>query len=189
MQAFQDRKPATDVFVRGDVAVEVIPSLTKDVNIQFWLDYLYKQREAVLGVPKIFLGESEGTNRATAEVVMQEYVTRLRMMQEIIGDILETDLFKQLIQHEFGEGVEVPTIQWCPIWEATVEDKAKFVSDLVQNGIISVAEARMQLGYPAQPQRPNPQTAPKPKSESQKIVEKTVRGVVEQLGEAQARDQ
>ena len=189
MEAFQDRKPATDVFVRGDVAVEVIPSLTKDVNVQFWLDYLYKQREAVLGVPKIFLGESEGTNRATADVVMQEYVTRLRMMQEIIGDILETDLFKQLIQHEFGEGVEIPTIQWCPIWEATVEDKAKFVSDLVQNGIISVAEARMQLGYPAQPQRQNPQTAPKPKSESQKIVEKTVHGVVEQLGEAQARDQ
>ena len=136
MEAFQDRKPATDVFVRGDVAVDVVPSLTKDVNIQWWLDYLYKQREAVLGVPKIFMSEPEGTNKSTAEVVMQEYVTRLRMMQEILSDILETDLFKQLIEQKFGVGVEVPEIKWKPIWEATVEDKAKYLVNLVQTGIV-----------------------------------------------------
>ena len=124
MEAFRDRKPATDVFVRGDVAVDVVPSLTKDVNIQFWLDYLYKQREAVLGVPKIFLGESESTNRATAEICMQEYVTRLRMMQEIIGDVLETVLFKQLIEHEFGKEVEIPKVAWKPVWEPPLQDKA-----------------------------------------------------------------
>jgi len=54
MESFRDRRQATDVFVRGDVQVDVVQSLTKDVNVQFWLDYLYKQREAVLGVPKIF---------------------------------------------------------------------------------------------------------------------------------------
>jgi hypothetical protein len=188
MEAFRDRKAATDVFVRGDVTVDVLPSLTKDVNVQFWLDYLYKQREAVLGVPKIFLGESQGTNRATAEVVMQEYVTRLRMMQEIIGDVLETVLFKQLVQAEFGEGVEIPKVQWRPIWEATIEDKAKFVSDLVQNSIITVQEARMQLGYPAEPEDQGlPQLLPKPKSQSEEIVQRTVKGVVDQLGEKQSR--
>lgn len=31
--AFRDRQPATDVFVRGDVAVDVIQSMTKDVNV------------------------------------------------------------------------------------------------------------------------------------------------------------
>jgi hypothetical protein len=139
------------VFVRGDVAVDVVPSLTKDVNVQFWLDYLYKQREAVLGVPKIFLGQSEGTNRATAEIVMQEYVTRLRMLQELIGDTLETDLFKQLLEAKFGEGVEVPIIKWRPIWEPTLDVKAKFISDLVDKNIILRSEARPQLGYPEQP--------------------------------------
>jgi hypothetical protein len=189
MEAFQSRKPATDVFVRGDVSIEVIQSMTRDVNIQFWLDYLYKQREAVLGVPKIFLGESESTaNRAIAEVIMQEYVTRLRMMQEIIGDILETKLFKQLIDNQFGEGVEIPKIKWRQIWEATIEAKAKFVSDLVQNGIITIAEARTQLGYPAEPEEQGiPQLIPKPKSDSEKIVQKTVRGVVEQLSKTQGR--
>jgi hypothetical protein len=174
------------VFVRGDVSVDVVPSLTKDVNIQWWLDYLYKQREAVLGVPKIFLGESEGTNRATAEVVMQEYVTRLRMLEELIGDVLETVLFKQLVEHEFGEGVEIPKVKWRPIWEPTIQEKAKFIGDLVEKGIIMPSEARMQLGFPeeypeAEGKGPIPQMLPKPKSESSKIVEKTVRGVVEQL--------
>jgi len=146
--SFKNRKVATDVFVRGDVAVDVIPSLTKDVNIQWWLDYLYTQREAVLGVPKIFMGKSEGTNRATAEVVMQEYVTRLRMMQEIIGDTLETLLFKQLIEHEFGEGLEVPKVKWKPIWEPNLTDKAKLIGDLIDRAIIDRDEARAQLGYP-----------------------------------------
>jgi len=148
VEAFRDRKPATDVFVRGDVEVDVVPSLTKDVNVTFWLDYLLRQREAVLGVPKIFLGYSEGTNRATAEVVMQEYVTRLRMMQEIIGDTLETVLFKQLIRDEFGEGVEIPKVKWRPIWEPTFQDKAKVLGDLVDKGIILPKEARVQLGFP-----------------------------------------
>jgi hypothetical protein len=148
VEAFRDRKPATDVFVRGDVDVEVVPSLTKDVNVTFWLDYLLRQREAVLGVPKIFLGYSEGTNRATAEVVMQEYVTRLRMMQEIIGDTLETVLFKQLIKDEFGEGVEIPKVKWKPIWEPSIQDKAKYLGDLVDKGIILPKEARVQLGFP-----------------------------------------
>lgn len=150
IQAFQNRKAATDVFVRDDVAVDVIPSMTKDVDIQFWLDYLYKQREAVLGVPKIFLGESQGTNRATSDTVMQEYVTQLRMMQEIVGDILETVLFKQLIDQKFGEGQVIPHISWKPIWEAKVEDKAKYVVGLVQQGIITAVEARLALGYPAE---------------------------------------
>jgi hypothetical protein len=185
MEAFRGRQPATDVFVRGDVAVDVVPSLTKDVNVQFWLDYLYKQREAVLGVPKIFLGESERTNRATAEIVMQEYVTRLRMLQELIGDTVETMLFKQLLVAKFGEGVEVPTIKWRPIWEPTLDVKAKFISDLVDKNIILRSEARPQLGYPEQPTdealaAENLLPAPQPKGQVDNAIQKTVKHVLEE---------
>ncbi len=148
MEAFSTRQAATDVFVRGDVSVDVIQSMTKDVNVQFWLDYLYTQREAALGVPKIFMGKSEGTNRATAEVVMQEYVTRLRMLQEAIADVLETVLFKQLLNAKFGEGVEIPKVKWRPIWEPTIQDKGKMYCDLVDKGIIYAKEARPRLGFP-----------------------------------------
>jgi hypothetical protein len=150
--AFTERGPGTDVFTRGDVEVKVIQSMTKEINVEWWLDYLHRQRMAVLGVPKIFLGESEGTNRATADIVMQEYITRLRMAQEIMGDTLETDLFKQLLESEFGEGVEVPKVKWRPIWEPTTPDKAKYITDLVVNGIITPTEARQQLGFPEEVQ-------------------------------------
>jgi hypothetical protein len=148
MEAFRDRKPATDIFVRGDVEVTVVQSMTKEVNIEWWINYLLVQRSAVLGVPKIFLGESERTNRATAEIVMQEYVTRLRMLQELIGDTLETVLFKQLIREKWGEGKEVPHIKWRPVWEPTLDVKANFITNLVKEKIIAPSEARPQLGYP-----------------------------------------
>jgi len=148
MEAFRDRKPATDIFVRGDVEVTVVQSMTKEVNIEWWINYLLVQRSAVLGVPKIFLGESERTNRATAEIVMQEYVTRLRMLQELIGDTLETALFKQLIREKWGEGKEVPHIKWRPVWEPTLDVKANFITNLVKEKIIAPSEARPQLGYP-----------------------------------------
>jgi hypothetical protein len=185
MEAFRDRQPATDVFVRGDVAVDVVQSMTKEVNIQFWLDYLYKQREAVLGVPKIFLGESERTNRATAEIVMQEYVTRLRMLQELMGDTLETDLFKQLLEAKFGRAVEVPTIKWRPIWEPTLDIKAKFISDLVEKGIILPSEARPQLGYPEQPTdealaAANVLPIPQPRGQVDNAIQKTVKRTLEE---------
>jgi hypothetical protein len=151
MQAFSQRDVATDVFTRGDVNVKPLTSLTKDIKVDYWLNYLYKQREAVLGVPKIFLGESEGTNRATADIVMQEYCVRLKMIQNLLSDMIETDLFAQLVAAKFGEGVEVPHIAWKPVWEPTLDLKAKYIGELVQLGIILPSEARPQLGYPEQP--------------------------------------
>jgi hypothetical protein len=151
MEAFRDRKPATDVFVRGDVEVTVVQSMTKEVNIQWWLDYLTTQRGAVIGVPSIFLGESEHTpNRATADVVMQEYVTEERMFQELIGDTLETVLFRQLIRAKWGEGKEIPHVKWRPVWEPTIDVKAAYITNLVKEGIVMPQEARPQLGYPEQ---------------------------------------
>jgi hypothetical protein len=94
---------------------------------------------------------SEGTNRATAEIVMQEYVSRLRMIQQLIGENLETDLFAQLVEAKFGEGKEVPQLAWKPIWEPTWDAKAKAISELVQLSVILRSEARPQLGYPEQP--------------------------------------
>ncbi|MGD0029414.1 MAG: phage portal protein [Candidatus Bathyarchaeia archaeon] len=153
VQAFESRQAATDVFVRGDVTAKVLPSMTKEINVEWWLNYLHRQRMAVLGVPKIFLGESEGTNKATADIVMQEYVTRLRMIEELIGDMLETVLFKQLIESQWGEGVEIPKVKWRPIWEPTIQEKAAYYVALVQNNIAGIPEARLALGLSEEPEK------------------------------------
>jgi len=153
VQAFESRQAATDVFVRGDVTAKVLPSMTKEINVEWWLNYLHRQRMAVLGVPKIFLGESEGTNKATADIVMQEYVTRLRMIEELIGDMLETVLFKQLIESQWGEGFEIPKVKWRPIWEPTIQEKAAYYVALVQNNIAGIPEARLALGLSETPEK------------------------------------
>jgi len=152
MQAFSQRGVATDVFTRGDVNVKPLTSLTRDIKVDYWLSYLYQQRSAVLGVPKIFLAEDlGGTNRATADIVMQEYCARLRMLQTLIGENIETDLFAQLVETKFGKGVEVPHIAWKPVWEPTLDLKAKYIGELVQLGIILPSEAKPPLGYSEQP--------------------------------------
>lgn len=159
VQAFESRQAATDVFVRGDVTAKVLPSMTKEINVEWWLNYLHRQRMAVLGVPKIFLGESEGTNKATADIVMQEYVTRLRMIEELIGDMLETVLFKQLIESQWGEGFEIPKVKWRPIWEPTIQEKAAYYVALVQNNIAGIPEARLALGLSEEPEKGEGETS------------------------------
>ena len=146
--AFAQRGPVTDVFHRGDISVKVIGSMTSNIRVQWWLDYLNQQRASVLGVPGIFMAKPEGTNRATADIVMQEYVTRVKMAQEELSDTLETGLFKQLIEAKFGEGIELPEISWRPVWEPTTDVKAKYVGDLYTRGILAQNEARVSLGFP-----------------------------------------
>jgi hypothetical protein len=157
IDSFANRSVASDVFVRGDAAVKPIPSMTRDIKTQWWLEYLHEMREAVLGVPRIFMGKVEGTNRATAEVVMQEYVTRLRMIQENIADSLETVLFRQLILDNFGEGVEVPTCKWRPVWEPSIKDIGPLIDQLEKDAIIERGEARLKLGFPETPPQTNGQ--------------------------------
>jgi len=87
------RNQGTDLTVRGDAEVTPISSLTKDLNTEWWIQYLERQRDSQLGVPKIFLGEPEGANRSTSDIVMQEFVTRLRVRQKERSGVYETQLF------------------------------------------------------------------------------------------------
>lgn len=151
IDSFTGRGIASDVFVRGDVSVKPIPSMTRDIKIQWWLDYLLQQRAALLGVPGVFMAQPEGTNKATSQVVMQEYVLRLRMLQESVGDQLESVLFRQLIIPEFGENVEIPKAKWKPVWEPPLELMGPIVDKLATDKIITVQEARLATGFPEQP--------------------------------------
>src|SRR5271157_1787833 len=149
--SFSGRGVASDIFLRGDVAAKPIPSMTRDIKIQWWLDYLLKQRAALLGVPGIFMAEPSGTNRATSQVVMQEYVLRLRMLQESVGDQLESILFKQLVLPEFGENVEIPKAKWKPVWKPPLELMGPIIDALAKDQIITQQEARLSTGFPEQP--------------------------------------
>ena len=115
------RDQGTDLTVRGDVTIKPMSSLTKDLKAEWWIEYLERQRDSQLGVPKIFLGETEGSNRATADVVMQEFITRLRMRQKHRSGVYEMQLFPLILRGDFPDSLiipdKIPKIKWKPIWE------------------------------------------------------------------------
>ena len=104
----QVRDQGTDLTVRGDVEVQPMSSLTKDLKAEWWIEYLERQRDSQLGVPKIFLGEPEGANRSTSDIVMQEFVTRLRMRQKHRSGIYEMQLFPLILRGDFPESLIIP---------------------------------------------------------------------------------
>ena len=146
------REQGTDLTVRGDVNVTPMASMTKDLKVEWWIEYLERQRDSQLGVPKIFLGEPEGANRATAEVVMQEFITRLRMRQKHRSGVYETQLFPLILRGDFPNSLiipdKIPKIKWKPIWEPPTDIKMSRVIDLYNNMLMGDVEARGELGLP-----------------------------------------
>jgi len=146
------RDQGTDLTVRGDVEVTPMSSLTKDLKAEWWIQYLERQRDSQLGVPKIFLGEPEGANRATADVVMQEFITRLRMRQKHRSGVYEMQLFPLILRGDFPSSLiipdKIPKIKWKPIWEPPTDVKMSRIIDLYNNMLMGDKEARGELGLP-----------------------------------------
>ncbi len=161
-----NREQGTDLAVKGDVKVTPQGSMTRDLKAEWWITYLERQRDSQLGVPKIFLGESEGTNRATADIVMQEFITRLRMRQKHKSGVYETQLFPLILRGDFPDSLivpdKIPRMKWKPIWEPPTDIKMSRVIDLYNNMLMGDKEARGELGLPEiidgnlkqQPQQP-----------------------------------
>ena len=131
-----ERQQGTDLAFKHDVEPIPIDSQTRNLHVEWWLDYLLGQRKAQLGVPKIFLGESEGSNRATADIVMQEFFTRLRMRQEHIKYTYETELSPAILQGDFPGSLitpdKVPKVKWRPIWEPPADQRVSSVVALFE---------------------------------------------------------
>jgi len=146
------RDQGTDLTVRGDVKVTPQASMTRDLKAEWWIQYLERQRDSQLGVPKIFLGEPENANRSTSDIVMQEFVTRLRMRQQHRSGVYETQLFPLILRGDFPDSLiipdKIPKIKWKPIWEPPTDIKISRVIDLYNALLMGDKEARGELGLP-----------------------------------------
>ncbi len=152
IEGMAERQQGTDIAFKHDVNPIPIDSMTRGLRVEWWLNYLQLQRDAQLGVPKIFLGQSEGTNRATADVVMQEFVTRLRMSQEHMKYTNETELFPAILKGDFPDSFitpdKIPKVKWRPIWEPSAAERTNATIALYQAALLGDKEARTELGWP-----------------------------------------
>jgi hypothetical protein len=84
------------------------------------------------------------------------------MLQEIMGDDVETMHFTRLVEAKFGEGTEVPHIKWKPIWEPSLQEKSAIYATLVQAQAARISEWRVAVGLPKEmPQDSNALGLPK----------------------------
>ncbi len=157
MNKLKERVAASMLFVKSDVAIEELQGAARALNIDWWITYLMNRRYEALGVPPVLMGIPEGTNRATSEVVFQDFITRLQLIQEFIADPIETQVLYPLVLANFGEtskddkGKEIPMpkphIVWKPIVEEDRNMRSQRLIQMFQAGAISVNEIRSSTGF------------------------------------------
>ena len=155
VNAFKGRQAATDVYVRqGGLVNDVIVIQSQKLEGEWWLNYLKEQREFELGVPRIFGGGSlQGVNRATGQILLQNFTTRLTNIQENLREQLKNGLFIPLVKQGFEnwrellETYDAPEPEWNPIVEEDPIQVLSIVSGLAKIGALTYNEARVRLGF------------------------------------------
>jgi hypothetical protein len=147
MKLLRSRSASTMMFVKGDVAIEEMKTVAADLHLDWWIDYLLLRRNQALGVPGFLMGQKETGGRNTAEVLVQEFVTRLQVLQDFIANPIEEFVLRPLIDAKFGKSVEDAEIVWKPILEETPDMRAQRIIQFLQAGAITINEARVEMGW------------------------------------------
>lgn len=122
------------------VDIEVLESKLDLNGLVEMLQYLQRQIDKALKVPKVFYGEPEGSNRATSFTQLKTFSLFLQSLRATVKEELEAKLFPLL-----GIDVEIE------FDEVTVDEEAiwgELAAQLYQAGIIDTNEARELIGFP-----------------------------------------
>src|SRR5437660_10984220 len=146
-----NRTASTTVFTKSDVKVVVLKGGGRDLKVDWWQRYLLERRMLALGIPPIFMGVTAGIGRATREVMLSDFITRVQSLQNHISSMIIDRLYVPLIVANFGEETlkkyGKPSIIWKPIVEEDRNKRLLNVDRLAVDGIISVNEARGATGW------------------------------------------
>jgi len=142
----KNRNAGADLFTRGDIiANQLAPPSNQLSQIYTHLHYHDVQRSIALGVPPALLGEPEGSSRTTAEVSLEDWINTLQILQKEVADVLETQVFKYVLEAKFGKGCPVPKIVWNELFNKNENDIVSRIVSLKGSGLITFNEARMML--------------------------------------------
>lgn len=158
MTSLQGRTAASMIFVKSDVEIKELEGVAKALNVEWWLNYLQTRRFQALGVPPVFMGIRESANRASSEVVFQEFISRIQLLQELIASAFENQVLHPLVKAKFGETwvnprrekvpMPKPRIVWAPIVEEDRNMRSQRLIQALQSRAISINEFRTEVGFP-----------------------------------------
>jgi len=141
------RGPGGDIYHRGDVAATPLPFPASSLApLIAHLDIHMQQRMISLGVPPDLLGIHGGSNRSTAMVTFDDWINTIQLLQQQLGDALQEQLFKSIIEGVFGEGTPIPRMVWNQVYEKDDSAEVQKTISLRSANIITTNEARAMLG-------------------------------------------
>lgn len=140
------RGAGSDIFVRGDVAVDALPFPANSIQpLLNLLKYHHDQRVISLGVPPVLMGIPDGTTQTTAAVSFEDFVDNIRSLQETIADTIEEQVFVPVLK---GSGVDPafrPEIEWRAVGKRDETNMTNVIIGLKNSGLITPNEARALL--------------------------------------------
>jgi len=147
VSATSARGPGGDIYHRGDVQAKPLPFPASSLApLLAHLDYHVEQRMISLGVPPDLLGIHASSNRSVATVSFDDWINTIQLLQQQMGDAIQEQLFKTIIEKAFGEGCPVPNMVWNQVYEKDDAAEIQKVMTLRASNIITTNEARAWLG-------------------------------------------
>jgi len=141
------RGPGGDIYHRGDVGATPLPFPASSLApLIAHLDIHMDQRMISLGVPPDLLGLHAGSNRSTATVTFDDWINTVQLLQQQLGDAIQEQLFRMIIENQFGEGAAVPKMVWNQVYEKDDSAEVQKILSLRMGNIITTNEARAMLG-------------------------------------------
>jgi len=132
-------KPGTTLFAMGEWEMKDLGNPVSDLRIPDIIDNCVQTIISIFGVPRILLGYTEAATLETSRNQIVVFQQRIRDLQNIISAGL-TEAFKRITKLD---GFKIDLLEWT-----NPEQQMRMAVTKLQAGIISIDEARKELGLP-----------------------------------------
>jgi len=133
-------KPGTTLFAMGEWEMKDLGNPVSDLRIPDIIDNCVQTIISIFGVPRILLGYTEAATLETSRNQIVVFQQRIRDLQNIIATGL-TEAFKRILK--IVEPFNIDLLEWT-----NPEQQMRMAVTKLQAGIISIDEARKELGFP-----------------------------------------
>ncbi|MEM2038667.1 MAG: phage portal protein, partial [Nitrososphaerota archaeon] len=139
VRAVQGSKPGDTLALMGDWEVLDLGSPVKDLDLNGLMESIEQRILALFGVPRIILGFTEAATLETSRNQLVVFQQRVKDLQELVASTL-TEAFRRILG---VGGFSIKFNEWT-----SAEQLTRLTSMKLEAGLISINEARAQLGLP-----------------------------------------
>jgi hypothetical protein len=139
VRTVSNTKPGTTLFAMGEWELESLGDPVGDLQIPQIIDNCVQTIISIFGVPRILLGYTEAATLETSRNQIVVFQQRIRDIQNIIAAGL-TEAFRRITKLD---GFRIDLLEWT-----NPEQQMRIAITKLQAGVISIDEARRELGYP-----------------------------------------